>query len=163
MDEKQSRTHPFREHMRFQKVTWIVERIGWSVLAIVPLLGLAGLFGSGPLRARTVGNPSLSVKYERFERVTRMARFVVSTPTAPGGERHLRLNAAFQRHYRVDDIQPRPLRSSASPDGIDLDFSARDETLIVVIWATPQDFGAMSLQASGGDGAALPFPAFVYP
>jgi hypothetical protein len=45
MDELASREYPVREHMGFQRRMWVIERIGWLVLAAITLLALLGLFG----------------------------------------------------------------------------------------------------------------------
>jgi hypothetical protein len=49
MTDDHVRTYPVREDMRFQTVTWTVERVAWALLALVPLAALAGLFSHGPL------------------------------------------------------------------------------------------------------------------
>lgn len=54
MDERDSLHYPVREHMRFQRRFWVVERIGWMVLAAIPLLALTGVFADGALSTRSV-------------------------------------------------------------------------------------------------------------
>ncbi|MEN5223510.1 MULTISPECIES: hypothetical protein [Pseudomonas] len=48
-DELASRHYPVEEDMRMQQRVWRFERVGWYALVLVVLLGLAGLFGNGPL------------------------------------------------------------------------------------------------------------------
>jgi hypothetical protein len=72
MDEFASRRYPVQEHMRFQHRTWLIERIGWFVLAFIVLLALLGLFGSGFLskRASSVHFPFRSVAEQRAPAAT---------------------------------------------------------------------------------------------
>lgn len=48
-DELASRHYPVEDDMRMQQRVWRFERVGWYALVLVVLLGLAGLFGNGPL------------------------------------------------------------------------------------------------------------------
>ena len=111
MDEFASRDYPVKEHMGFQRRMWVVERTGWTVLAVIALLGLTGLFGSGWLSEATASNTALSVDYERFERATRLAQFTFHFAPGAAGERHLRLNAAFRKNFETSTVQPAPARS----------------------------------------------------
>ena len=51
MDEFASRHYPVQENMRFQKRSWIVERLGWLVLLAIAVVGLSGVFVSEELRS----------------------------------------------------------------------------------------------------------------
>jgi hypothetical protein len=162
MDELASRKYPVREHMRFQRRLWVIERIGWLVLALIVLLALLGLFGSGVLSKSSVGAGSLTVDYARFERATRATRFTFHFAASQGGERRLRLNRTFQRDYEIGSIQPPPARSSA--DGIDLTFGVpAGRPADVVIWAHPHSYGTMHFEARADDEPPLKFSVFVYP
>lgn len=43
------RAPPIDEDLTFQRRNWAAERAGWALMAAVVALGLAGLFGPGPL------------------------------------------------------------------------------------------------------------------
>ena len=51
-DELVSRQQPVQEDMTMQQRVWRFERVGWYLLVVIVLLGLAGVFGNGPLRDR---------------------------------------------------------------------------------------------------------------
>src|SRR6188508_2841580 len=74
MREQDSRSYPVRENMRLQYAFWAWERATWVALALIVLLALSGLFAHGPLSRRTVKDAALSLTYERFQRVTSVAR-----------------------------------------------------------------------------------------
>lgn len=162
MDELASRKYPVREHMRFQCRLWTIERIGWLVLALITVLALLGLFGTGILSNRSISAGSLTIDYDRFARVTRQAEFSFHFAPSSNGERRLRLNRAFQTNYQIASIQPPPARSSA--DGLDLTFAApAGSAADVVIWAHPHSYGTMRLEARADDEPPLKFSVFVYP
>lgn len=75
MDEFKSRYYPIHEQMGVQRLTWVVERIGWLMLGAITLLALSGFFGTGLLSSRTISAGGLTVEYERFERKTKMTEF----------------------------------------------------------------------------------------
>jgi hypothetical protein len=162
MDELASRKYPVREDMRFQQRMWLIERLGWLVLAAIVLLALLGLFGTGVLSKQSIGAGSLTVEYDRFERATRLSQFPFHFAPSPNGERRLRLNNAFQRNYEISSIQPPPARSSA--DGLDLTFTAPAGIATdVVIWAHPRAYGTIQIEARADDEAPLTLSVFVYP
>lgn len=163
MDEFASRKYPMQEHMRFQRRMWVTERIGWLLLALVMLLALLGLFGSGLLSKRSVSAGSLTIQYERFQRSTRLVQFTFQFAPSPKSERRLRLNTVFQKNYEISSIQPLPARSSA--DGIDLTFTApaAGSPADIVIWAHPRAYGTTSIDVRADDEPPLMFSAFIYP
>jgi hypothetical protein len=164
MANEQVHTHPVREDMRFQNAAWMVERVAWVLLALVPLAALAGIFSHGPLSDKTkqASNSAFSLDYEHFERMTVQSRFVFRIPSAEGEEVRLHLSSPFQQTYDVQSLQPEPARSSAGADGLDLYFRPVQGELTAVIWATPRQFGSFTLRAETDAGGAE-VPIFIYP
>ena len=165
MTDHHLQTYPVREDMRFQRATWTVERVFWALLALVPLAALAGLFSHGPLSHKTAeaANASLSVDYERFQRVTVQSRFVVRIRSGATDEVRLRLSPSFQRNYDIQSMQPEPVRSSAGGDGLELYFHPANDDLTAVIWATPRDFGRLMLRAETDLSGPVDIPVLIYP
>jgi hypothetical protein len=163
MDEELN-TYPVREDMRFQNAAWVIERVTWVLLALVPLAALAGVFSHGPLSERTAQAPdsAWSLEYERFQRVTVQSRFLARIPSATTDEIRLRLSPSFQLTYDIQSMQPEPMRSTATADGLELDFPPVEGELAVVIWATPRQFGSLDLRAET-DGGAIEIPVLIYP
>jgi hypothetical protein len=160
MQDMQSRDYPIREDMAFQRTSWVVERAGWIVLALLLLAALAGLFGHGLLSKQNIGNGTLRIEYERFQRVTKVTPFIISLKS--GGEPTLTLGRRFQTGYEVVDVQPRPIRSSANANGLELQFASAGDDLRAVIWARPRSFGRMRFSVASG-GEPLTVRAFIYP
>jgi hypothetical protein len=166
MPEEKSRRHPVREDMRFQYAFWIAERVAWTMLALVPVVALSGIFAHGVLSERIAGGTDapLRVEYERFQRQSALSHFVARIAPAGAPEVTLRLSPAFQRAFEVESIQPQPLRSSAGSQGLELVFHAPPAgDLVAAIWARPREFGFLRLKAESGGGGAVDFPVLIYP
>jgi hypothetical protein len=164
MDEFASRLYPVREDMRFQRRSWMVERAGWLVLTAIALAALTGVFGNGPLSTARAGAGPLTVVYERFQRATRTTRFEFEIAPGPRSDATLHLGGAFLRQFEIASIQPRPLTSTAGPDGVDLTFAARPNAgRRVVIWTRSRHYGLSRITAAADAGAAAAFWVFVYP
>jgi hypothetical protein len=165
MDEFASRQFPVREDMQFQRRSWMVERAGWALLVLLALVGLSGAFGIGPLSWQTASAGSLKVEYERFQRITRLARFTFEVSAQNGPEMRLHLNDAFQKNFEVSNIQPQPARTTTGPDGIDLSFAVteRADKGRIVIWAHSRRYGVSNITAQLGSEAPIAFWVFVYP
>jgi len=160
MQELQSRSYPIREDMAFQRTSWVVERAGWIVLTLLLIAALAGLFGHGWLSKQKIGNATLGVEFDRFQRISKVTSYIVSVKS--GGEPKLTLGRKFQTAYEVIDVEPHPVRSSAGERGLELQFASAGDNLRAVIWARPRSFGRMRFSIAS-DGAPLTVRAFVYP
>lgn len=153
--------HPIEEDRTFQARTWAVQRVAWVLFALVPLLALTGLFTQGPLSDRIAEAGTLTVGYERFQRVTRLTHFTVHIGPGQAGE--LRLSAPFQQTYAIESIAPRPMRSAAGRDGLRLAFETpADGPLIADIWARPRRSGQIELTAQSG-ATSVSFHILIYP
>lgn len=162
MNEFASRDYPVKEHMRFQRRMWVIERAGWAVLVLIAALGLAGLFGSGFLSQGKIEGGSLSVAYERFERASRLSEF--SFRFAPGqSERTLHLNGDFQRSYEITRIQPEPVRSEASGEGLSLTFAVPSSGGTVVLRAHARSYGISRIEVGADNAPPLAFSVMIYP
>jgi hypothetical protein len=111
----------------------------WVVIALILLIALSGLFAHGPLSKSTVSDGALVLTYERFQRASAVARFVAKISAANADEAGFTLSPSFSENFQIADIEPRPLRSSAGPRGLELGFQrpAQGE-LAVTIWAHPR-------------------------
>jgi hypothetical protein len=164
MDEFASRHYPVQENMRFQKRSWIVERLGWLLLSAIAVIGLTGVLGNGPASWAHAAGGGLAVTYERFERTTRTSSFAFDLGPTTGSDRTLHLSAAFQRDFEFSSIQPPPLHSRTGQDGIDLVFAARrGASGRVVIWAHARSYGLSRITASADGGTSAAFWVFAYP
>jgi hypothetical protein len=58
------------QDLRFQRRTWVAQRVGWGVIACVLVAALLGLLGSGPFASRTLDSTQggFRLEYELFLR-----------------------------------------------------------------------------------------------
>jgi hypothetical protein len=146
--------------MAFQRRSWTIQRVGWVILALIVLAGLVGLTGPGLLSDRTVGSPALSAQYQRFQRETKLTRFMIRMPGA--GDPTLKLGHDFQAGYEISDVQPQPVHGNAGAHGLTWRFDPVVGDLVVVIWARPRRFGPATIDLQSG-AARLTLRCFVYP
>jgi hypothetical protein len=143
-----------------------VERITWSALAILIVLGLFGLFANGPSTetAAAYKDGTIAVEFQRFAHKTALSRFTIRVkPASPQGTR-LRLGPAFFDYYDIELLEPRPLHSSAGAAGLDLTFAASDAgDLAVHLAARAKRFGiaAIAIDVEGQSGVS--FTQLIYP
>lgn len=161
MNDIASRRSPVKEHMRFQRRTWAVERIGWGILLCISLLGLIGVFGGAGLSDSVKANDALSVHYDRFERRTRITEFRFQFAKAKG-EQTFTLSKSFQDNFEISSIQPAPVRSEATAKGLSLTSSVDGDGMIS-LWAYPRAYGIKNLEASINDAAPLSFSVMIFP
>ena len=166
MADKDVGISAIREELSFQRTSWIVERVAWVLLALVPLAALTGVFAHGFFSYQTVrsSDSALGVEFERFQRQSVQARFVFRIAAGGPNDVHLRLNSAFQQTYEIQSLHPIPVRSRADNAGLELFFHRPEGgELVVVLWGTPRSFGRLLLEAHTDSGDKAAFPILVYP
>ncbi len=77
------------------------------MLAVILLVALSGLLAHGPLSKSTVTDGGLSLTYERFQRVTALARFNARILVSYGDEASLRRARISEEDglERMDEIK----------------------------------------------------------
>jgi hypothetical protein len=165
MDEDESRSYPIREDMAFQRRSWVAERIGWAAMGLVLLAALTGVFALGPL-ARTSASTSdggLVVDHARFVHKTARTWFTIRV-APPAREILVRLSPQFPASFDIESMEPRPLRSSAGAQGIELVFApSRDGGLAVHIGARPKRFGFASISIEAEGRGKVELTQLIYP
>lgn len=164
MAEKQGDL-PIREDMTFQNRNWMAERIGWTLLAIVVVMALLGVFGRGPFSdGRTAGTGTATVTYERFAHKTARAYFTIHVAQTAAPETTVHLSSEFARTYDVEVVQPQPLRAAAEATGLAWTFaSSSGGPLTVHIAARPRRFGDASLAIEIEGQGRVTFKQRIYP
>jgi hypothetical protein len=166
MDEFESRTYPIQEDMQFQRRTWLAERIGWSVMVVLVIAALSGVFFHGPV-SRTVAkstDESMAIEYERFAHKTALTHFIIRASAPLPDQVLVRLGPSFASMHDIDSLEPRPIRSSGGSYGLEFVFlrsGAGD--LGVNIAARAKRFGVMSLHVEVEGRGALNITQLVYP
>lgn len=104
-----------RAHSRRE---WLIERIGWAVMAILIAAGLLGLLGYGPLSQANAGEPGkLTMTYDRLQRASAPSEyhFSVAPSLARDGVFRLRLDDALLDEVQIQSIIPQPEHVRSGP------------------------------------------------
>lgn len=153
-----------------QRLGWATDRVAWVVLAALGVLALLGLFGGGPLGARTISHPSgLSLTYDRFGRKGADVVLTFSVPprALDGGRAEIWLSSNYLDGVKVDQITPMPDQVTPSKSGLLFSFLAGRSMrtpLQVTFDLTADEVGRhLGSFSSGSRGEAIDFQHFFYP
>ncbi|MNI19652.1 hypothetical protein D3C73_730950 [compost metagenome] len=118
----ESRQYPVRENMAYQLKVWRFERFGWYLLVLLMILGLAGLFSRGVLSSRDVLSEDgrVRVQYEMFHRNGSTNSMKISLSGEPESTLELELAGELLDGFSIETLQPEPVRSRSSAQGIRL-------------------------------------------
>jgi hypothetical protein len=152
-----------------ERLEWRLERIGWSVMALVLLAALAGLLGPGPLSRATAGEPGapLWVEYHRFARyqAPAMLRVHLGPGTARAGQARLWLNRDYVEHIELLHIDPEPEKVEVLPDRLLYIFNVPDPArpTAVTYYFEANTYGHLPLRVGLEAGPQLAVSQFYYP
>lgn len=159
---------PIKENLRFQKMTWIVERAGWLVMVVIVIAALAGLFG-GPSTREDVrdGSGRLQVSYQQFQRHLDPTDLRISVDARGQSLFEVIIDQALASNMEIRTIMPTPLEMQAHDGGMLLKFAASPESeqpAQITITGVPTGFGKLNgriglLDESG----AAQLDIFIYP
>jgi hypothetical protein len=121
---------------------WRGQRIGWIVIAVTVVAGLAGVFGSGPLSSSSAETATLRVEYERFTRLQQPTRVKFVSTGAPA-KPEIALNHDFVHAVRMDGIMPTPLQVENNGQWIVYRFAGTSLATVSFDF-TPTEFGKLN-------------------
>jgi hypothetical protein len=111
--------------LRFHHREWLIQRIGWVVVALFLVLALAGLFGGGPLSHARAAGASGSIEYEHFVRSGTPTDLVVTAATAGArGVNRVEIASGYLAAFRVERITPEPRAVRTMGDRLVYEFAA---------------------------------------
>jgi hypothetical protein len=164
--EMQDREYPVAEDISLQRKVWKFQRAGWYVLLAVVILTLLGLFSRGPLSTlETVSEQGdLTVQYERFHRGGGANTMVVQATGQPGKDVSLLISKPMLDGFSVESIQPQPVSSMGSPQGLSITFPTdkSGQVTVFISWRS-NGIGLFKSQISVVGGGQIPVNQFIYP
>ena len=157
------------QDMAFQRRCWKVQRVGWTIMALLILGGLLGLFGRGPFSHTLVSDPSIpvSLEYERFGRY--QSRLMLSLHLKPGasvdGKVRLWLSQDFLHQVQIQGITPKPDGAELSPSGTTYIFGLTDPKQggDVIMHFEAQVIGSLSGKIGLTESRSIAFTQWIYP
>lgn len=156
------------EDLSFQTHEWIAERIGWSLLFLILVGALLGLFGHGHLSNASAPSQDgkLTAEYQRFTRLQAPVDLNLSASPEPG-EKTVRvsLNRAYIRDAKLEDIQPSPVLVSSDADWTTYTFEVQQQDRPIAIRFSLQldTFGPEELRVRRENSEPLRLKQFVFP
>ncbi|HWP56946.1 MAG TPA: hypothetical protein VNL14_03545 [Candidatus Acidoferrales bacterium] len=156
---------PIGEDITFQRRFWIVERCFWVLLTGVVVLALGGFFGAASPTYAVAPAGRFRVAYERFTRYAAPTKLVCEfSDKSAGGELRIRINDAYAKAFKFEQIFPWPASLTKSGDDWVFSFSGDSRSpMRVTFYVKPEKIGALQARVAIDEAGTLTFRQFVYP
>lgn len=164
-----NRSLQINEDLAFQEREWRFQRAGSLFLTAIVVLGLLGLFGTGPLSSSTAGSTDdgLKVAYERF--VRHDGRTSVEVDVGPDqvsdGQVEIWVSASYLESVDIEQVSPEPDQVRSEDDRRVYVFPAANATTPVSVTFSlrPNALWRLSGEIGITDGPSLSFTQVSYP
>lgn len=155
------------QNLEHEKRFWSVQRIGWILLSLLWLAGLAGVFGSGPLAGSTASGPDLRLEYDRFVRYTAPQELRLHLGPAVTAQPKVRLwvDRQYLQSQQIESVVPEPESTEAGPDRLVFVLSMAEPgaPASVTLRLQTQRIGSFEGRVGVENGGSLRFHQLVYP
>jgi hypothetical protein len=165
---KRSSSLEVNEDFEYQEKEWRFERAGWIGMALVILLALLGLFGTGLVSEVSTGEQDgFQVTYPRFGRWASPIEINIRIPTdlIREGPVSFWIAREFIGEFQVEDISPQPDSQELQPDRINFTFNIAEpgQPVEVNLNLTPQTTGLLQGRLGLEEGAQVSIAQIIYP
>ena len=166
-----------RDHLNpgFSSREAVIQRIGWGLLALVPIAAIAEFLGGGIFSDRTLvirdEGDSYTLTYARWGRMhsDMSLELEVSAPGQQAATIQLGLSSTFARHIEIGSISPEPDSTSLTPGGLTMQWQVEDwsEPLLVLMhyvsnkWTVLE--GQLDVRADSRPLASFDIEQFLFP
>ena len=140
--------------------SWIVQRIGWSIMFGVLLAAALGVFGNGVLSEARVSANGASLSYERFCRYENNTALELEAPDK-SGSLIVRFNPEFSSVFKVEEINPEPTGQKIQ-DGARVDFFQVQGHGHITYYVSPRAQGSTHYEMQV-NGTSFQLTQYVYP
>ena len=154
------------EDLRFEQSEWKVQRIAWTIMALLVAMGLIGLFGVGPLSSNSITSTDgrLKLEYDRFERWQAPSALRVILRPTDESRTQLWISSDFLGTVKLESIVPPPQSTEAQPGGTTYTFQVPSrEPLVIVFHMQTEKMGNHPIELRANGAPALWAPHWVYP
>ena len=156
------------EDIKFQERTWVIQRAGWMIFALINILAILGLFGDGVLSDAQAGQEgeALWLEYPRFERFENEFRITVhaNPGAATQDEIKIQLNQNYLANVQVTSIAPTPDSQIKQEDWITYVFRRNGNApFTAYFYITPLEAGSLSGTFQLESENPVTFSQFIYP
>ena len=156
-----------QQDLEHERRAWLVRKIGWTILSLFLLAGLAGLFGSGPLSPATASGPGLRLEYDRFVRSTapQELKLHLGPPATSRPKIRLWVDRRYLESQQIESIVPEPESMEAGSDRMVFVIPMEElgAPTAVTVHLQTQRAGSFEGRVGVEGGGALRFHQIVYP
>ena len=157
------------QDLEFQRREWVVERIGWGLMALLVIAALFGLLGGGPLSQATAGGEGgpFQVQYGRF--VRHRAPTDMEITLQPGAVQEDKARVWVDREWLdtidLQSVLPEPDSMQAGGDRLIYVFELDEPGAPASIKFDymPVKYGARIVSVGLDGGESVSFNQVVYP
>jgi hypothetical protein len=143
-----------------QRRMWIVERIGWVLLALALVWAVLGGTGHGPLSNASVQAGPVDILYQRFSRKGVLTPLELRWKAPPTQTLELSFDARFIDRMKID-FDSRGLSPRRSGDRLILILGPGSGSLLLE--AHPSEMGMVETEVALGGQAGARLSTFVFP
>jgi hypothetical protein len=160
------RTGPedLERQLRFHRLEWRVQRIGWVIIAIFLVLALAGLFGGGPLSNVRAEAATGRIDYERFVRSGSPTEIVITPPSgAEHGVSRVEITADYLAAFQIERVTPQPTTVRVADGRLVYEFAAATSGGFIAFEIDPQKLWRHRAEVRIDGGPPLQISQLTYP
>jgi hypothetical protein len=149
----------------FHRREWVMQRIGWAILALLLLAACAGLLGNGPLARRHIAMAVGILSVDRFVRrdANTEWKFAPRLAASPTDKLEVRISSRFLERFRLAGITPEPRSQTAHADCVVFSFAALTPRVQIVFHVEPLRVGISEGKFQIGGSQPIVVKQFVYP
>jgi hypothetical protein len=148
----------------FQQKQWVFQRVAWLLMLAIVVLGLLGLFGSGPLSAATLETNEVKLEYERFARANDPTQLRFELQNIAPGKVLVRLDRDLLEHISIETVQPEPAAVQLEADWVAYAFDVTEPTSSAIRFIVTRDSaGVLATRVKVNSGATLELWQFAFP
>lgn len=166
-DEDKDRHYPVQENMRWQRIEWRIQRVGYVLLVAMVISGACGLFSKGFLSDRDIvsSNGELRVEYERFARQQSDMAMTIRLHPLRDSLYRITISGNGVDNFQLQSIQPQPLRAESRDRSLTLWYQTQSLNHGASVWlgGQPHSPGKYTFAVSDSQGAQVRFTQWVYP
>src|SRR5688572_20039263 len=110
------------EDIAFERRSWVVQRIAWTIMSLILIAALLGLFGNGWLSKARMSIPggALEIEYNRFVRFQAPGelRARISPSSTEENQAGLWVSREYLKSIELKQITPAPEREITTDEGV---------------------------------------------
>ncbi len=158
------------DDLEFQRRTWKVQRVGWTIMVLISIAALFGVFGKGPFSNGRLGDDAFPLRadYDRFLRLnapTQLTVYVGGGAIRPDSTIELWIDRAWLSKMEINGITPEPDKTRVLADRLVYTFRAQPGSTPARITFEMDDRALWRIGGALGltNGPSYSFSQFAYP